>query len=368
MGARTTPSASALLMLTALCAALAGRDPEPVRQLLESGNIDWLALQVAADRHRLTGYLSALLHAPGWQRFVPEAFLRHARRIYLQQWVRNGQLFREMGRIAGRLEAGGVPCLFFKGPLLAAALYDQLGSRASHDIDLLIPHARDIRRFEPALAPLGYRRRSRLILPLVISQHGLYQLEYCSDTFVVEPHWSLQRHPSLRLDTERIWRQGVTRTTPSGALPALSDEHTLLANALSIPADLQNASLSLRTIFELHLLCRRFPAGYDWAAFWDRRRLERTERLTAVALAAAAGLFGAENLVLPLPISEETRGLADHVRAQVLSPGTSEWRRRRLAFQLFEAPLPLSMLWWSVTLPVRAMAHVEVTSSRLRRG
>jgi len=157
--------------------------------------------------------------------------------------------------------------------------------------------------------------------------------------------------------------------TPGGiAVPALSDEYTLVANLLSIPADLQNASLKLRTFVELYLLWRRFPADYDWAAFRERRRTERTWHLVRVVLAVLGDLFGATDLEPrpATPLAEGSRRLAAELGARMVGPATGEWQRRRLAFRLFDAPLPVSMLWWSVTLPARALAHPTVTGNRLR--
>jgi hypothetical protein len=364
------PPDPALRMLVALCGALARRDQAALRELLRPGRVDWPALRRVADRHRLTGYLSAQLQGAGPRAGIAPDFLFHARHVYLQQWVRNGQLLREMERIALRLEADRLPYLFFKGPLLANRLYDQLGSRAIHDIDLLIPRSGGMAGYESALAALGYRRFSRLLLPLSWSRSWLHQLEYKSDRFTLEPHWDLQRHPSLRLDAERMWRERVMLEMPAGAaVPALADEYTLLANLLSIPVDLQNASLGLRTYFELFLLWRRFPGTYDWPAFWERRRAERTQRLTRVVLALLQDLFGPAGLEAAgaLPLPEEARPLVAALGAQLFGTAPGEWRRRQLAFRLFEAPLPVSLLWWSLTLPARALAHPAVTRERLRR-
>ena len=364
-------SESPLRVLTALCGALARRDRLAVKDLLASGRIDWPALQKVADEHRLTGFLSAQLQAGDWRRMVPPDFLVHARRLYLQQWLRNGQLLQEIERIARAFDAEQLPYLFFKGPLLAGKLYEHLGSRAIHDIDLLVPRADAMPRYEPVLARLGYRRFSRLLLPLSMSQFWLHELEYTSDAFTLEPHWDLQRHPSLAVDLPRLWRERVMQETPGGVLvPILSDEYTLLANVLSIPADLHNASLKLRTFFELFLLWRRFPATTDWPAFWERRRTERTQRLTRLVLALLEYMFGSDGLEAPaaLPLAPAARELADELRAQIFATRSDEWRRKRLAFRLFEAPLPVSLAWWALTLPARAAAHPNVTKRRLRRG
>jgi len=364
------PTVSPLRLLATLCGALARDDQVSLLRVLAPGRVDWPALQSVADEHRLTGYLSARLHAGNATAHVAPEFLVHARRIYLQQWVRTGQLFREMERIARRLDADGVPYLFFKGPLLARRLYDELGNRAIHDIDLMIPRADAMARYESAFTALGYRRSSRLLLPLAWSQYWLYQLEYRRDGLTLEPHWNLQRHPSLDLDRERMWRERVLLKTPGGVtVTALSDEYTLVANLLSVPTDLQNASLKLRTLFELYLLWSRFPVRYDWVAFWKRRRAEHTWKLAQVVLAVVEDLFGPTDLACHMvtPPPEDCRRLADELGAQLFAPATGEWRRKQLAMRLFESPLPVSIAWWAVTLPARALAHPGVTWNRLRR-
>ena len=358
-----------LQLLTAVCASLERNDHSEVRRLLAQGHVHWPTLTALADDHRLTGYLWASLHVRTFADIVPQGFLSHARHVYLQQWSWNGRLFREMERIAGQLESRGMPCLFFKGPLLANSLYPQLGSRATHDIDLLIPESVTT-DYASAFDALGYRRRSRLLLPMTLSRRVLYQLEYESETFALEPHWSLQRHPSLTLDHERMWRERTERQTPGGApLQGLSDEYTLLANILSVPSDLQNGSLKLRTFFEIHLLQRRFPAEYDWAAFWERRQAEHTARVCRIVFAVSRGLFGPVSIepgpAAPIGAAEGT--LARQLLAQVLAPDAREWPRKRLAWGLFDSPLPVSLIWWGLTLPVRALAHPGVTGRRLSR-
>ena len=382
-----TMSNAPLRRLASLCSALARGDDVAARELLVGDAAAWAALRQAADEHRLTGYLYAELQAQGLDTSVPPAVLLHARRVYLQQWTRAGQLLREIERLAQAFEARGLPVLFFKGPLLAARLYEHLGSRAIHAIDFLLRDPRTLPRYDEVLAALGYRRVSRLLLPLAWSGAWFYQLEYRSDAFALEPHWKLQNHPSVALDLDRMWSQaGRAATTGARTVPMLSDEYTLVANLLSIPADLQNASLLLRTYVELLLLWRRFPADYDWTAFWARRRAERTQRLAAATLALLREVFASDALdraAAAAPASDDSKRLAAALEVALFgarthdgptAPGSTqdsgpviaEGARRRLAWELFETPLALSFLWWSVTLPARALAHPAVTLRRLR--
>lgn len=364
-------SEDALRRLTSLTGALVRGDDTAVRGLLASETVDWPALKQVADEHRLTGYLYAALKARKLDAFVPPGVLQQAHRTYLEQWKRGGQLLREIERIAQAFATQGLPVLFFKGPLLTARLYEHQGSRAIHDIDFLLRDARALPRYDAVLATLGYRRVSRLLLPLAWSGLWLYQLEYRSDSFALEPHWDLQRHPSVTLDRARIWSERESApTTGTRTVPMLSDEYTLVANLLSIPADLQNASLKLRTWVELLLLWQRFPPEYDWATFWQRRRVERTRRLACAALVMLANLFqtnALERVIAAARPSDGDQGLAKRLEAAILGPAKGEWLRRRLAFELFESPLPLSLLWWSLTLPGRALAHPALTLRRLRR-
>lgn len=361
----------ALLDIIALVGAIARGDDAALRERLAAGALDWPALIEAADEHRLTGYLYAELQARGLDALVPPEALGHARRAYLRQWVRAGQLLREIERIADAFDAQGLPVLFFKGPLLSARLYAHLGSRAIHDIDFLLRDPRALPRYEATLATLGYRRVSRLLLPLAWSDAWLYQLEYRSESFALEPHWDLQRHPSVALDRDRLWAaREDAPTTGMRTVPMLSDEYTLVANLLSVPADLQNASLKLRTWAELLLLWQRFPVDYDWVAFWRRRREERTHRLASAALVLLRNLFDSHALdraASAAPPGDDARRLAAQAEVALLGPAPNEWSRRRLALGMFEFPLPLSLLWWAVTLPGRALAHPALTLRRLRR-
>ena len=368
--AATTLTAPPTAALAALCAALSSSNPARVRELLAPGRVDWNALDDAAGENRLSGFLYAELRARGLESLVPPPALLSLRRTYLDQWTRAGRLLREIERLARAFEAKALPVLFFKGPLLAARLYAQLGSRAIHDIDFLIPDARAMPDYDAVLAPLGYRRISRLVLPLRWSRAWLYQLEYRSPAFALEPHWALTNHPSIRLDTARMWREReAVAAADGGTLPMLSDEYTLVANLLSIPADLQNASLKLRTWLELFLLWRRLPADTDWAAFWERRRGERTLRLALASFAVLRELFGPKGLERASASAPrvESESLVAALRAAAVGPALAEWPRRRLALGLFETPLPLSLGWWAATLPGRALAHPALTLARLRR-
>ncbi len=234
-----------LRRLASLCSALARGDDVAARELLVGDAAAWAALRQAADEHRLTGYLYAELQAQGLDTSVPPAVLLHARRVYLQQWTRAGQLLREIERLAQAFEARGLPVLFFKGPLLAARLYEHLGSRAMHDIDFLLRDPRTLPRYDEVLAALGYRRVSRLLLPLAWSGAWLYQLEYRSDAFALEPHWKLQNHPSVALDLDRMWSQaGRAATTGARTVPMLSDEYTLVANLLDSRGPAERVALA----------------------------------------------------------------------------------------------------------------------------
>lgn len=347
--------------------AASGKAPGPGFTLPANDN-EWALVQQAADRHGFTGTLGALLPYLPWKDRIPGLVMVHCRRVYLQQWQRSGLLCREIERISSHLSEAGLPHLFYKGPLLALRVYGHPGSRAVHDIDVLVPEQERLSAYDECFISLGYQRRSRVVFPWRLTRAWLNQLEYQGQRFALEPHWSLQRHASLKLDTDRIWQEASTQRTPAGiAVSTLSDEYTLLAIVLSIPADLQNGSLRLRTLLDLHLLFRLLEEQGDWAGFWQRRQAEHSLRLVAATLAVVTELFGP---IIPLeaavPEDAVNPALVSELTQAVLGTPATSWQRKRLAWRLFESSFFRSAAWWTLTLPARVLAHPGVSLARLR--
>ncbi len=89
--------------------------------------------------------------------------------------------------VLAALERVGVDALAFKGPTLAALLYERLDRVASGDLDVLVRRA-DIERAVTALAAVGYRPDSEVALSLPGNNEMLLRCEGRAD---VDLHWAL---------------------------------------------------------------------------------------------------------------------------------------------------------------------------------
>jgi hypothetical protein len=89
--------------------------------------------------------------------------------------------------VLAALERVGIDALAFKGPTLAALLYERLDRVASGDLDVLVRRA-DIERAVAALAAVGYRPDSEVALSLPGNNEMLLRCEGRAD---VDLHWAL---------------------------------------------------------------------------------------------------------------------------------------------------------------------------------
>lgn len=331
-------------------------------------NQDWEQLRTLADRHRLSGYLYLQLQSHPCRAHVPAEVLSHWKRYYVRQWAKNERLMTELATLASNFDQSGDEVLFLKGPLKAFRLYGRLDARAISDIDVLLHRPEQLRRVEAHVIASGYRRASRLLLNDVLTQACTYQLEYWKGDLPLELHWSLQRHPSLRLDGERLWAERETMELESRCYPVLSLEHLTLAQILSLPADLQVGKLTVRTLFELHLMINLAPQNYDWPAWLERRTAEGTRRMSLIAVAAVTRLFDSSGPAHPGQILAPDLVTADPTPliAALSAPARqTPWQRRRAAFSLYDCSPALSLMWWGLSLPARLLAHPTETRRHL---
>ncbi|MFC1681579.1 nucleotidyltransferase family protein [Pseudomonadota bacterium] len=324
---------------------------------------EWQMLLDGAFDERLAGFYFSQLRQLGVE--MPPVFAHSLKHQYLHQWQHNERLLREIGRISSQLNAANIRHLFYKGPLFAQQIYPHLGCRDTSDIDLMLTDPADVSVTEQALAELGYTRQSYRILPLAITQRAVYEFEYQHPDFDLDVHWSLQKHPSLKLEIAKAWETRRSVDVVGETVQTFSAEYTLLAYALSLSPDISNNALKLRYFLEIALLLRQMQSQTDWERFWQQRTQENTVTVTYVLIAATTKLFD-DALGRGLPPSPTAKMLnaVDDVIACLMQT-TTEKKRKMVAFSLFDSSLLVSAVWWLGTLAVRAVNHPEVTNRRL---
>ncbi len=344
--------------LVALCGALVRGDEAAAAAVLRDPGLDWARLDALARTHRLAGWLSLSLGERGLASQLPSAVRAEWKAFYLRQWTKNERLAQELARVAERFEREGLEALFVKGPLAAQRLYGRSDARATSDLDLLLRRPEDTGRADALLASLGYVRRSSLPGSHRVARYFAHQYEYGRGDLVFELHWTLRRHPSLRLEPERVWRRRESVLLDGCPYPAACEEDELLAQIVSLPPDLQGGNLVLRPLLEVWLWLRRLVGRCDWSAFRSRRAEEGTLRMTRVAVGAALALFDPRAELAEVacalgadaggPRLAQVAGALEGRRASPLS-----MRRRLGAFALYECAVARSAAWWALSLPVR---------------
>ncbi|HEX8918991.1 MAG TPA: nucleotidyltransferase family protein, partial [Chloroflexota bacterium] len=113
-------------------------------------------------------------------------------------------------QILDLLAAQGIPAMPFKGPVLAGAVYGDLGLRQFTDVDVLV-HKSDALRAMDVLEGSSFRPD----LPLSRPQQKAYLAYGAARHFVradglnLDLHWNLTHRSIFALDTESLWQRAV---------------------------------------------------------------------------------------------------------------------------------------------------------------
>ena len=119
----------------------------------------WEALMRLAEQHDLIPLLYR--NVSTFPDLVSSAVLEALRLSYQRNAQKNLRLTHELIRIVDCLQSQGVAALPYKGPVLAQAIYDDIGMRQFSDLDILIRPC-DVPRAKAAIAQLGYTPSTRM--------------------------------------------------------------------------------------------------------------------------------------------------------------------------------------------------------------
>jgi hypothetical protein len=124
-----------------------------IRSLVQSP-IDWSYLLEKADTARMSSLLCHRLYSLCPEK-IPPTVLDCLRNGYLMRSARNLLLTAELLKILDLFNKEGIPAVPFKGPVLAAQLYEDAALREFNDIDILVPRQNTFKALR-RLQSLGY--------------------------------------------------------------------------------------------------------------------------------------------------------------------------------------------------------------------
>lgn len=228
--------------------------------------------------------------------------------------MRNVRLATELHELLEALNERGVRALPFKGPVLEAFAYGEVGMRAYGDLDVLVPRE-DVTDAVDVLEARGYEWENvprlddspilggRFTMPLVAE----YELQ--RDRVDVEIRWQVgDTAQPFSPDVKTLWERRETLTVAGSDVPTLAPEDRLRMLAFH------------GTKHKWHLLkwaCDFVAAlaatDVDWKRTLEEARRHGDERRLLIGVALIDQLF---EVAVPAPVRER---LADDPRASRLA-------------------------------------------------
>jgi hypothetical protein len=273
---------------------------------------NWPAVLDEAGRHTL----KPLLH---WRLSrlcagaVPPEVAAHVEEAFHANAARNLMAAAELRKVLGWLEAEGIAVIAFKGPTLAALVYENLALREFNDLDLLV-RPRDRHRAVSLLVRNGCRDKGA---------EGAERLRGNAEIALKTPagceldlHWTVSPPYFLPFDITRAWDR-VQRVPVAGALLPTFGPDDLFASLAVHGA--RHCWASLAWICDVANLVRVAPPKWD-ALLAD----SRTRRAYSLAAFLAADLLSAPvpaEVVERAATDQVVRALAGQVRAQLFGDG-----------------------------------------------
>jgi hypothetical protein len=245
------------------------------------------------------------------------------------------RLTGELLRLLDVFEAQGIPAVSYKGPVLAAFAYGNLGLREFFDIDVLV-RKEDVFRAQELLLAEGYRPQYRL----TPAQEATF-LRYNSEhSFVhgnrgddVDLHWAIaERHFSFPLDQEGLWRR-LDRISLGGSdVCTLSPEDLLLILCVQ---GFKDAWERLKHICDVAEVIR-VHQDMDWAGVVEQADASGGRRTLFLGLALASDLLGTtlpEEIAQSVQADPAVRTLARRVQERLFRPSGSPRRFSEVMFR-----------------------------------
>jgi Uncharacterised nucleotidyltransferase len=300
-----------------LCCARTCNTPQTefrIKEIATQG-IDWQAFLQLATSHGVRPLVYQSLHAICWEA-LPEVARHELSHFYSANSAKNRFLAGELLHILPLFEAEHILALPFKGPVLAAVFYGDLGLREFTDLDILI-RERDYPKAREILLNQGYR--SNLVSAIITRDVNVDELRSASTGISVELHWQFSpRRFVSSLRTEDVWN-GIKQCVILGReVWSFSSQDMFLF--LAVHGAKHNWS-SLKWLCDLAEFLRLNPK-MDWPRLFKRAEALGAGRTCRLGINLAVELLQAE--VPPIVASAvrddaQVGRLAEEVRQRIES-------------------------------------------------
>lgn len=202
-------------------------------------DLDWEYVLELGQRHGVTPLLNRTLGTRGEESLiaVPDRIQSRLAERARSTALHNARVTAELVRVLGSFEEHTIRALPFKGPVLAAFAYGDIGLREFGDIDLLVPRE-DVSEAIDALESCGYawegapRLDDSALLGGPFTKPLVPEYELQQESMVVEVRWRVgDPDRPFSPDVETLWQHRDRLSVAGTDVDVLSPEERLLVLA-----------------------------------------------------------------------------------------------------------------------------------------
>jgi hypothetical protein len=355
----------------ALLSLLLKGNHDAAAERLRNGVVEPAEFLQFLNRHGLQLFVFSLLCGSPARKWLPPKFLDELKTYSLQQWEKQERLVRELFRLSSLLKAAGHEFILLKGPYLAERFFGGIDRRAFSDLDILIKRE-DLAAVERLLCSSGYTQKSSSFLSRSLTTRFAYSYDFVKENVAVDLHWQFSAQPTHGLDYEAIWREKQPFTLRRHHFHVLSDEHEVVFKLISIFTDLEMGIARLRPFVDLHFIVQKVSHRFDWEAFLEHRKRERTRRLSLTVLALFLGLFDCRDDFKEMAalVTRDLRMLKivppKYYPALMEAVTGAAWNKI-WASDVYECSRFAVFLWWIISFPFRIAVDHPDKYARIKR-
>ncbi|HEY9828022.1 MAG TPA: nucleotidyltransferase family protein [Stenomitos sp.] len=320
---------------------------ETIRQLVETfgPTLNWDDLINTASWHGVLPLLYCNL-ANAVPHQVPKPIFSRLLKLYLINSAHNQHLTTALEDIARLFAEHDLPVIFFKGPVLAEAVYGSIHLRRFSDLDILVPE-QNVSQVRQLLIDNGFQPKR---LGEAEKAEDYFSSRVWDDTFIhssrqvtIDLHWQLMPdYFFVAFNSDEIWARRQTVAMHQVELSSLNPEDLLLYLCTHGSKELWRHLIWICDIAEM---VRGYP-DLPWPHLLERAQALRIERMFLLGLNLAHEL-----LDMPLPVALQSR----IEQSRPLKRLTAECKQRLFpkvpinaesaatGFWLFHNPLHLEM-------------------------
>lgn len=299
-----------------------------IKDAINQGHMDWLALTVYANRANLAPALRHALLAKRLWEVIPPDLQEYLEEMYFFNTGRNKAIFQHLGEVLCLLNSAGITPLLMKGgAALVMDIYPDPAIRFMMDLDILVPDNM-LMQSVSALEKDGYytpeaNLRENECFVWETCKHYL-PLVKDNKTAHIELHRKvLCDIEDSFLPTENVWRDRqpfINDRLKNGSFVLMSPTHQIMhciVHSEMSHGNYKKEQLDLRQLLHFAYLCNLHMVNIDWSQVKAQLNNEAAGPALRAYLYSAEMLLGVVTPLTSEPDSESKQHFLDMIHCHV---------------------------------------------------